>query len=949
VSATVGSGKVTLSGGATLKNFDRFYLFGPDSSFTCNGGVLQLHANRSLAVFNASAAVYVGNGGITFVTDNTGSAAATVIDIGAPLLAAPGATSGGFVKKGPGVLRLAKGNTYLAGPVDIQEGKVIALAANALPYTTLTLAEGAELELGGGWSPTQIDAIKALATVKGTVTHTLAVDEDVTISESLTAADVAAGRIANPKTGSGVLTLTGSNDFGGEFRVDEGTLAANWGQGLAWSDHLTLGTNSAFNSYNPALFAPLNGQVTNAVGSAGGEISFGSNTEAGFAAVVPTTVSLFNDARMLTANETLPRKLVFNTATLTNDICFLNPINLHGNSANLDLTVESGHAYVAAIDSYLDGAKSTEANSGSLAKKGAGTLHMPSASTIYYLYSQGGHLDYPAGGTYSFGFLQGNNADSLTTFGVGAKVTTRALTSSTWSKMVFNEGCEVTISKGATFEKGGTTIFSNATVTGGDLVTKKSDSSSGGTMLVKGGTFKNTGSGWMQAQDGGGFIFDGCTATISPSFIAGRTSSTAHPTSTSIIRGGAQMTFNNLYIMHGNLEIHDDGTLVKVNTAFAHGDADTASSASGPGYFLMTGGRIEVTGDITVGRRSGSVGLFRIEGGTMWLSSAKSIAVGNAGDGTLEVAGGVVDASVANGVALWPRWQGVETDYKKSERGMLRLLGGELKAAQIYGRSGADTTVEFDGGKLTLVNGSAATMFNNVANLRMGENGGEIDTGVNDFTVFKQFVALTNQTPKAVSGAAYNTAKAFVKSGSGKLTLKGANTYSCGCEVKAGTLALANGASLPSNQFVRLTGGTLDLGGSATQQATALLGTGGTLKNGTLTLTDGIYPGGYGTVGTMTIALDNAKLAGTVKVDFDETAKTCDKLVLSDAADISGLTIDLANLPARLPTGVARVDVLTGTNLVGMPTIVNKPSRLSVDISPSGVKVTKSGFYLVFR
>ena len=113
-----------------------------------------------------------------------------------------------------------------------------------------------------------------------------------------------------------------------------------------------------------------------------GEIFFPQNTEAGFvAAVQPTTVRLYDDAaRALKPNADLPRMLALNTTTLANDIHLVNPVELNnGTFVAWDVYVDAGHAYLdGGVNYTVDGVPSTA--QGSLAKKGAGTLHMPALS-----------------------------------------------------------------------------------------------------------------------------------------------------------------------------------------------------------------------------------------------------------------------------------------------------------------------------------------------------------------------------------------------------------------------------------------------------------------------------------------------------------------------------------------------------------------------------------------
>ena len=75
----------------------------------------------------------------------------------------------------------------------------------------------------------------------------------------------------------------------------------------------------------------------------------------------------------------------------------------------------------------------------------------------------------------------------------------------------------------------------------------------------------------------------------------------------------------------------------------------------------------------------------------------------------------------------------------------------------------------------------------------------------------------------------------FTKGGTGTLTLAATNTYAGATVVKAGTLKLKYDDVLPTNTFIEVEGGTLDLNNTAVHVA-GISVTGGTVINGTITL-----------------------------------------------------------------------------------------------------------------
>ena len=215
--------------------------------------------------------------------------------------------------------------------------------------------------------------------------------------------------------------------------------------------------------------------------------------------------------------------------------------------------------------------------------------------------------------------------------------------------------------------------------------------------------------------------------------------------------------------------------------------------------------------------------------------------------------------------------------------------------------------------------------------------------------------SITNgmETAPSTWGAAWNyssaeswlTAPAFKKTGSKRLTLSGTNTYACATDVAEGRLLLAGGENpgvLPTNGVVRVTGGTLDLGGNA-QEVRGLVGTAGAVTNGALVVKEGIYPGGAGAVGSFACG---ATLDGVLHVDVDETG-ACDKLVAHGALDVS--RIDLV-LPESLPAGVERLQVVEGAAAGAFRSVDNLPSGWGIVAKDTGLWAQRvAGTTVIFR
>ncbi|HNX35744.1 MAG TPA: autotransporter-associated beta strand repeat-containing protein [Kiritimatiellia bacterium] len=118
--------------------------------------------------------------------------------------------------------------------------------------------------------------------------------------------------------------------------------------------------------------------------------------------------------------------------------------------------------------------------------------------------------------------------------------------------------------------------------------------------------------------------------------------------------------------------------------------------------------------------------------------------------------------------------------------------------------------------------------------------------------------------------------------------------------VGAGPSAPGN---LPTNILMEIAAdAVLDLGG--TRQPLAGLSGCGTVSNGTLAVQGVIAPGGTNAVGTLTLAAA-ATLSGTLLVDAALDG-SCDRLQVSGALDVSGLTLEIQN-PAVLKPGATYV------------------------------------------
>ncbi|MBQ9431331.1 MAG: autotransporter-associated beta strand repeat-containing protein [Kiritimatiellae bacterium] len=167
---------------------------------------------------------------------------------------------------------------------------------------------------------------------------------------------------------------------------------------------------------------------------------------------------------------------------------------------------------------------------------------------------------------------------------------------------------------------------------------------------------------------------------------------------------------------------------------------------------------------------------------------------------------------------------------------------------------------------------------------------------------------------------------ALRKQGEGTLIVTGHNTYDLPLEILGGTFSLVLGASIPEDQPVMVAEDAIFLMGGNEFTVSGLSGN-GTIMNGNVTVTDGIYPGAKDGIGTLHLANSNTTLSGALHIDVGENGES-DCLDAPSGIDLSQLNLVVENLDELASGNVYTIATgrlsgnFDGTNLSGTPWMV---------------------------
>ena len=937
-----GSGTLTKSGSSTLTLSGTNIYSG---TTTISDGTLALSGTGSLSVntavtvesgasFNVDASNTVGSitgAGTIDIADKEvltvgGDNSSTIFS--GIIQSEDGTGTGAITKVGTGSLTLS-GNNNFGGAVNVNAGSLIVSSNNALGNTTnLTTVElGATIDFQNvNYSTIELLYNSGtIATSTGTSTFAgdvqlfanSIVDVDgtqLTLSGNIT--DSGARNLT--KEGTGILVLSGTNNYSGDTLISAGTLKLTGS--LSNLTDVTINSGASLDLQSSQTIASLNldGSITRSAGTStltvSGTSDLGGN-------VTTSSSQTYTGATTLSAANTL--------TTTNSNITFSNTVNSDGTVRNLTINAGTGTTQFAGIVGGSSGVGDIDITGVldlNAAIANAASLSVSGTSNIGANVTTTGTQSYSGTTTLSGGdrTLQGSTVTLAAVTGGSNALTVTG-----------NLDLDGAISRVTNMSVSGTSnIGSNVTTTGTQNY-QGTTTLSGGDRTLQGSTITMaavTGTGLHDLTITGNLDLDGAVTNVVELDITGTSNIGANVTTkgtqnfqgTTTLSGGdrtltaSTVTLNavtggsNALTITGNLDL--DGAVSGVTNMLVSGTSNIGADVTTTGTQSYTGtttvsasstlNGTEITAAAAVlnnnlnitnsssssftGAISGTGNLTKAGSGTLTLSGTNSYT----GDttisaGTLTVSGTLSNSTTVS-VASGAIYDVDATDTIASVDGAgtvdiassTTLTTGDTNDQELSGTvSGAGSLTKAGSGILTLSGTNSYSGNTNISagillvtsQLGEGTYAGNIsnsgDFGIN---------SSSNQTLSGViSGSG-----TINKSGTGELTLTGTNTFNGTINVAGGTL-FAGTSSDSSNDItlgdIIVKGGTLG-GGGVIRGDVSFTTTGGTLAPGN-------------SIGILTVSGDLTLSADdTTEIEFN--ASSADKIVVNGNTILAG-TISL--------------------------------------------------------
>ena len=949
---TAGAGELlTIVGGSTLRNVSGsntyagpiFFASSGSSNaiiFASDAGTLTLASFATNTTLSSARLVEVTGSGNTLVTGRfTGTGSSTV------------------TKNGSGTLTLANTNFDVGGGFIINNGSLVLATNNALGATRAVVVNGGTVDIGAFNNTVGAVTLTngAIAGSTGVLSGTSYAVENGTISAIL------GGSGSLTKSGNGTVTLSGTNTYSGGSLVSAGVLS---GETASLQGNITNNAAVIFNqSANGTYASVLSGSGTLLKTNAGTLILTGANTQNGGTTIGQGTLQIGNGG---------------STGSLAGDITNNGTLAYNLTGASTQLTVISGSGTVtksgagtvtlSGANTYSGGtlvsagvlAGDTTSMQGNITNNATTTFSQTTNGTYAGTMSGSGALTKSGAGTVTLS--ASNSYDGVTTVSAGA------LTLSDGSALGSATG-GTTVAAGGTLQlQGGITIDGEALTLNGGASTTTLRNISG----------NNTYNGAITFNSGTNRI-DSDADTLTLSSFANTLSSVR-----SLLVGGAgNTTFSGRFTGSSSGTITKDGagtlTLSATNFAINGGVIVNAGTLA-----LGTNDALGATTGITVNNATFDLGSYsnamgdvtvtnggRITNGTLTGSSYASGAVGktNTISANLTGSGGLTlignsnttvlsgansysgDTALNNTSSTNMRLRVNSTNALSSNSSLLGSSSAARTPTLELAAAGNYTMQNFKGGNMIFLatNGAATISFTNtsITNEMTAGDKSFYATNVNVSFAGALDVSATTDDKDfrffgdgdyTLDGSILTTNNTFTSSlvagTTGTVTLNASNNYNGTTTVNSNaTLLLGNNNALGTTNSgtTVVSGGALDLGGSAiSDEALSVAGTGvssgGAIKNSSGTAAS--FSGAVTFSNTTTIATTNGKI--TLSGAIGQTAGTTNGLTKtgSSTLTLSGADANTYTGSTTINGGVLELNKTAGVNAIAGAVTVGSGAKL---------------------
>jgi autotransporter-associated beta strand protein len=902
--ALLATGAVTVNGGTlsigtTTQTFGTLTVSSGSISNTGTITAATLAVTGGTLAGTINAANYSFADTITIASGATlgGSATLTKSTSGTLAIASVLANTGG-VSVSNGTLRLSGTNTYTGGTT-LSGGTLQVSSTGALGAASATLALNGGTISSDSTTGRTVTAAGA-STIGGNVTFGDAINTGALTltnafnlggaTRTLTAASDAtlSGVISNggiTKIGTGTLNLNAANTYNSGLTVSAGTIATTNAQGLgATTNTVTLspGSSNASILINYGLTTVHNISVS---GTGTGTATLGSiyNAGAGLNTQYSGIITLGRDVTLM--NNGGDRTTFAGKITGTGNITISSP-NTAGRVTFVHSAVGSANDFVGDITLAAD----TQLQLG--AGSNTNNYAIPDASSIYFTNSASYLRLSGSGGTAAesvnalisnaagAGLIQATESAGTLTIGAGNG-------SGTFSGVIGNNQVLNIVKAGSGNQTltGNNTFIGTTTLSAGTLTLGHSSALGMSTLTLGGGTLvlnptitSFSFGGLAAASAGTGYDILLSTATETAAAIALTVGSNNNSTTyTGVLSGLGSLTkvgTGNLILSGANT--YTGSTSINAGTLTI---ADGNALASGSAISLATGAALSVSGTASTLANNIAIGATA---GTAYIATPNTSATS---------LNGVISGGGA-GVVLY-----LQGGASGQNTGAITLAGNNTFAG----------TISVQRGPVILGNanaaGSAVIELNSNAPAAGALQFGDSFTVNNNVSlVAGALVGVASDKTNTLSGVV-SGASVLNKVGAGTLVLTGANTFTGGATVTAGTLQLGAANALPGiSGTLTTSGGTLDLGGYTVTTTGTLAANSGSVTNGTITA------GSYASSGNATISAVLAG-SGTFTKTGASTTTTVTNATYTGATSVTSGTLTFAGEN----TGSTAVTVNGGT------------------------------------